>query len=604
MKASSRAALSRLAPLLIVAVGVALFLPGLDVGFIFDDYYHLAVLEELDPSGSADAIRLWTWAENGESPVFSSAAQGSVWPWWAAPDLRIHFFRPLPALVHGLDHRLYGREVSGWHVTSLLLWAALLLAVVQLYRQLDRRAQAGPGVVLLAGLLFALDEAHTWNVVWLATRHSLIAVLFAVASITAYLRFRDAGSRPARAASLGLLALGLLSSEVAVGVVLWVLAYELVLARERPAARLRAAAPMVLLTLVYVVAYTLTGHGSHGTGWYVDPFDSPVRFAREVFGSRFWDLLQGLLTPSPAESGPIFDLEIWVLAGRIGTAVVFLAFVPLLVRDRVFRFVATGSLLSILPTAAAMPINYLLLLPSVGTAWLVAAYLGDVWQRWRRWRRRRREERAVEGASPGGWKLAALSAIAVLLLLSHAVVAPLFAQLVIGVLRSTHEWPEAVVREADFPDTATAGGSQVLVVTTPSPLLGAYYPVAFRVLEPPPWPEAIWTISSPAGAHRLTREGDSSFTLEIPEPGVFGSIWDRVVHPGTRLRVGSVFRRGELEVEVTRVVDTTVREIRVRIRRPLDAPGVWLLYWDGERLSRFPAPAVGESRILEPRDHG
>lgn len=602
MARSWRTAFLKLTPVLVVLVGLAMFLPARDVGFFFDDYFHLALVEELDPASAAGALGLWSWARDGKSQIFAGPEQGSVWPWWSAPDLHMHFFRPLPALVHGLDHRLHGRNVVGWHATNLVLWSALLLVTLALYRELDRRAQAGPGVVLLAGLLFALDDAHTWNVVWLATRHSLVAVLFSVAAITAYLGFRRTGSRGARAAALGLLVLALFSAEVAVGVALWVAAYELLLAREHPAERLGAATPMLLVTLVYVVLYTLTGHGTHGTGWYVDPFDTPAVFLRELFGSRLWDLLQGLLTPIAAELGPIFGMTTWVLVGRVAMVVVVLAFLPLVVRDRTFRFVAAASLLSILPTSVATPINYLLLLPSVGAAWLFAAFFGDVVGSWRRWWRRRRDREVEAGAVPRLWRLVPVTAVALLLLASHLLLAPSYAQAMIEILRSMQADHTAMIQDAEFPDPSVAAGAQVLVVSTPTSLLAAYYGVALRVLQPPPWPGAIWTISSASGEHRLRRDGERSFVLEIPEPGVLGSRWDRVVQHGTEVAVGSVFRSGELEVEVTRLAAAAVREVRVRIHRPLDAPSVWLLWWDGEQLSRFRAPAVGERVTLTPAD--
>jgi len=57
-------------------------------------------------------------------------------PWWAAPDLRIHFLRPLTGLAFAADDRLFGDDPLGYHVVSLAWYAALLLAAAALFRRL------------------------------------------------------------------------------------------------------------------------------------------------------------------------------------------------------------------------------------------------------------------------------------------------------------------------------------------------------------------------------------------------------------------------------------------------------------------------------------
>jgi len=61
---------------LVLPVGVLLFVPFLRVGPIFDDFYHLAILEKLDPESEIGPLSLWAWHKEGRRPVFGSPVQG------------------------------------------------------------------------------------------------------------------------------------------------------------------------------------------------------------------------------------------------------------------------------------------------------------------------------------------------------------------------------------------------------------------------------------------------------------------------------------------------------------------------------------------------
>lgn len=569
----------------VLAAGALLVLLGLRVGFILDDYFHLAILGALDPQATQSPLALWSWAREGERPLLGDAVQGGWLPWWSSPDLRIHFFRPLPSLLHNLDYRLWGLDAWGWRLTTLAVWLTLLWAVVRLYRELAGRSGASPGVVLLAGLLFALDESHAWNTIWLAARHSLVAALFVVVAIGSYLLFRRSGSRRHLVATLIFTALGLLSSEVAVGVVAWVIAYELTLAREGWTARLRAAAPVLSLAALYTVLYIAFEFGSRANGWYVDPVSSPAAFLTRVLPERLPVLIQGLLTPVPPEMGPVFGEWPWAWTAMVLAALVLLAFVPRLRRDPVFRFVALATLLSLFPTALATPINYLLLLPSVGAAWLFASFVGACWDSWKDWRRTR------EGGRPVFATLAA-----VFLLLTHAVFAPITFALSAGMLGRTHQRPADHIAGAEAPP----GTSRVVVVTAPNRLMAGYLTIAWGQLRTPPRPEGVWVVSPATGPHPFHRTSERSFRLEIPSPGILDSLWDQVIADGAGVAAGSRIRRGAMEVEVLRMEGAGIREIEVTLDRPLDAPDVSLLAWDGKRLVRMRVPGVGGRTVLAP----
>jgi hypothetical protein len=114
-------------------------------------------------------------------------------PWWTTPDLRIAFFRPLAALTHWLDYRLWPDSAPLMHAHSLL-WAALCVAAgTLLYRRLV--APDSPMVAGVAAYLFAIDSARGGAMSSLAIRNALIALFFGVLTVLAHVRWRQWGWR-------------------------------------------------------------------------------------------------------------------------------------------------------------------------------------------------------------------------------------------------------------------------------------------------------------------------------------------------------------------------------------------------------------------------
>ncbi|HSG39177.1 MAG TPA: hypothetical protein VLE27_06030, partial [Thermoanaerobaculia bacterium] len=384
--------------------------------------------------------------------------------------------------------------------------------------------------------------------------------------------------------------LGLLSSEITVGVLAWVIAYEMTLAREDWKTRLRVASPFFLLVGAYVLLYFMAGFGSRANVWYIDPIGEPAAFFRAL-PERLPALLQGLITPIAPEIGPLFGLWIIALPAQIVALLVSLAFLPQLRRDPIFRFVGLATLLSLLPITLARPINYLLLLPSVGAAWLFASFLAAWWQAWKE--RRERRDR---------WPLLAAPA-AFFLLIAHGLVAPFMFALDVQVLHRTHQRPANLVETAKVP----AGMSRVVLVTSSNRLFAGFMGLAWPMLAPSPGPDAVWMVSPALGPHRFVRTGERSFRLEIPAPGILGSVWDKMVSDGSGVAQGSRFSQGAMQVEVLRMERGSIREIEVTIDRPLDAPDVCLLAWNGERLVPIQVPGIGgaaELSELEQRVEG
>jgi len=174
-------------------VAVLISLPALRAGWILDDWFHRATLLADSRMGLHGLGR----SLNGMFTLFSpgphnqALKEQGVLPWWACDHLRLEIWRPLSALTHWLDYRLFPDSALLMHVHNLLWFGLAVTAVAVLYRQI-----AGPlWVAGLAGLMYTLDEAHYFPALWIANRNELIAVTFGALTLIWHHRWRSEGSR-------------------------------------------------------------------------------------------------------------------------------------------------------------------------------------------------------------------------------------------------------------------------------------------------------------------------------------------------------------------------------------------------------------------------
>ena len=197
----------RLGLLGVAAAAVALYLPTLFYGLVWDDNLLLRVMEDrLRAGGPASLLfsdfRLYPWESTG-------------------------YYRPVVMLSLWLDRLLSGVLPFSFHLTNVLLHGLVSALVAAAGRRLTGSATAA----LLGGLLFAVHPAHVESVAFVSGRTDLWAAAFGMASLLCWLRSREgAPSRllpwPAWGGAAFLLAC--LSKEVAVLLPAVVLAWDAV----------------------------------------------------------------------------------------------------------------------------------------------------------------------------------------------------------------------------------------------------------------------------------------------------------------------------------------------------------------------------------------
>ncbi len=168
-----------------------------------------------------------------------------------------------------LDFALFGDRLWGFHLTNLLLHAALCGAAVLALARWTGDAR----LALAAGLLFALHPLHVESVAWLSERKGLLAGLFGLLAAVSFHGFRRAPGAGRLLLTAALVALATLSKAVGVATVGMLAALLLLFpdaaARSRRAAWLAlggiALAALAALAPVYLVGARLVVETAHPT---------------------------------------------------------------------------------------------------------------------------------------------------------------------------------------------------------------------------------------------------------------------------------------------------------------------------------------------------
>ena len=250
-----------------------LFAPSFFLGLFIDDHFHRFVATEqlyqfgIQPTPVLDFFGFLP----EDTEIRSLMNDWGTLPWWSHDDLRANFFRPVSALTHMLDYRLWPEQIWLHHIHSAFWGVLACFAVRRLYRQ------AGMALwpLALAVFFFAVDEAHTLPIAWLANRNILIALCFGTVAIGQYIQWRQ-GNGPVVWCLLNLL-MSLLAAEGGISAFGYMLAWSLVYEKgwRKPAVALL---PIVSLIAIWRTIYSTLGYGEWGTGIYADPISDPVGF--------------------------------------------------------------------------------------------------------------------------------------------------------------------------------------------------------------------------------------------------------------------------------------------------------------------------------------
>jgi len=210
-------------------------------GFLYDDF-HLIV----------------------ENPAVSSHAWTTIWTSSeaASRDAEGHNVRPVTLTSYAVDHVLGGGSPFTYHLTQLVLHALVVCLVYLVGMALTAQSVPSIGVALLVGL----HPIQTEAVHYLSARSSVLSALGMLAAFWMYLRARHTQPRRWVRSALALAAFAgaVLSKETAIVGVVWLAAYELVIAKAPATEAASRIAPYAAVgAAVWVWRWLIGDGGGH-----------------------------------------------------------------------------------------------------------------------------------------------------------------------------------------------------------------------------------------------------------------------------------------------------------------------------------------------------
>jgi hypothetical protein len=357
---------------LLVLVSFGFYAHTFDAGFVYDDYVH---------NGMIKAIK----SNNFEMNIFRFATtpqevdlytQMTALPWWTNPLFRINYFRPLPTLIQYLEFTIWQDNAVFYHVTSVMWYVLLVVLIYFLYNAFcNNNAMA-----FLGALIFTLKPSNYMAVRWVASRNEIICATFLAISFICYL-LASKNKRPLHyILFFTCYFLALLSKEGAFLLPIFIFAYDWSRyngLKDVITYRWKIYLSLLLINAVYFIFYTASGYGSY---WYAGRFfiDHPRDFLQSI-GFFLTSLFYG-----GTILGPDLLSRFWFL---FITMIILLFYILFRIWEQRRKYPEITLFLvwtlSLLPFIVVPPIHdRVLLIPSIGYAYLAALVISRKFKRW------------------------------------------------------------------------------------------------------------------------------------------------------------------------------------------------------------------------------
>jgi hypothetical protein len=583
------AARYRLFATALILVSMALFAPAMRVGLASDDYIQKLRMVP----GSTLAGFEWSPFDSftfatGDVETNRAVMQEGTFSWWADPELKLSFWRPLSSLSHYVDFTLFPARADLMAAHSIVWFGALLVVLAALFRRLHT-----PGLALFALAVFALDDVHGSTIGFISNRNAAIAATLGMFAVLMHDRWRRDGFKPG--AVLGPLAFGLsmLAGEASIATLGYLGAHALAFERGNVVERLKPLLGYLGVFAAWMFAYKAGGYGAHGSGVYLDPV-SDIALFLPALAERLPVLLLG-------QYGLPFS-DFWVLYPQaLAQAVVAFATVallggawllwPLLRTRPELRFWALGSLAAAVPVCATFPADRLLMFVGIGAAPQIVALIVAPMAL-------RRPAATAQASVPraGLVRRATLWSAAVALVIVHCVLGPLMLPLRAASMQTVNNG--LALFDGVVPEDAGVASKTVVLVSAPTDGLVGYLPLV-REAQGRPRPARQRLLSTSSQATEVVRTDANTLRI-TPENGLFELEGERMLR-GADLpfTVGEAVDLGDMRVTVLSLTDDgRPASIEARFSQPLESPDFVWLSWDGAGFAPFELPAVGAAATV------
>jgi hypothetical protein len=549
-----------------------LALPTMNSRLLQDDVVHRVMLLDPAPTLHWSPFELYDFIGAPSRPARVMRDAGFL-PWFASDSLRIRFFRPLSSLMIAADVQVFGTRLWAARSHSLVWFLAILVLTGTVHRRF-----LSPTVAGLATVVYSISFAHMMPVGWIAARHELISCAFSLGSFLLHVRGRERGSRAARVLSLVVFAAGLLASEMALGTLALIAAWEL-FAPHDSRRRVVVFWPWAALTVLYLAYYVGMGYGVRASGGYVSLTDGFG--ATGVVIRHFLILVADMVAAVPSDPFGTASAGVqWLGAGvgvALGAAAVTLFFVCRRHIDR--RDVIAVRWLTLAAAAAAVPGSFALLggrvltLALVPASGIIAALIGGG------------VEAVRSGDLDGKRRFFAIPVVAALAF-GQLVGAP-----ILRVLGGVKVRALAAEQHALAAATPPCPGVMVIVAAA-DPTVATYVPVSMALLSRRP--ERLRVLSMAPADHRIENVTATGFDLVVLDRGD-KTVWE-ALYGMSGLRPRTHVTMPSLDALVLEGHGGLPGRVRFDFHEPLRSGRLCFYAWGDGRLEALAPPRPGEVR--------
>jgi hypothetical protein len=551
--------------------------------FYGDDYIQIGTLAGVFERFGTPPLDLYGFIDGSPERLERQMEAGPV-PWFVHPSMKVRFFRPVSSALLALDQALFGRNVQGYRIQAILWYLLLVLTFGAWVRRIIPSGRAGSvsAGAVLAMIIFAVSDSHWVNVAWTAGRWVLTATTLALLGCLAHVLWRTEGWKPGRYLSIAAFALSLLAGEVALAVMAFLAAFEIIRPAGEFPERWRTLAPPAVLAAAYLVLYGLFGFGAAKQSIYISPLSAPVEYLGQLPG-RMLAMFGEIFLWVPASLWIVDTLRLRsVLYGAGGLLFAGLLIVPAYRGGSPAERVALGRLSlgtvgSMLPLAAADPGGRNLVVPFIGAS----ALLGMALHHW--WRVLRRRGGTVR------WLASAVLLGAGIIHLGFAPVSWLTAP---AAFRERSHAQAVMFSEMDVVDEEVPDQRTVFLTMHFAACWNGYF---YRRFEGLPMPARWWSISVADCEHHYQRTGTDRLELRTAGGEMMATTLEAAVRtPADPIREGETVDLDGLQIRVLETGDYGPTRVELTFDRSLDDPSLnFMAVLDGE-LRRVEIPAVGE----------
>lgn len=559
----------------LLLLGLVLTLPALFHGFEVDDR-----LQRTGATGKGTLYflgrtptDLYTFVDGNPDNTQQLIDLG-IATWWTDINAKISFFRPITSLLLWTDHHLL-KVPFLLHLHSALWYLGCIAAAFALYR----RFIAEKWIAGLASFMFAVDHTHGLPAAWIAQRNTLTTGLFGLLTLYFHDRARRDQGRTREAFFAAIcLGLALFSAEAALCILPYLIVHAWTFDRHR---FLRALLPFAPPFLLWFVAYKVGGFGSHGSGLYVDPADSPLAYLDNVL--HHWPILAATEFGLPGGDFYAFlppSAKAVLIAIALSVVVLFVfAMRPLLRENPTTRFLLLSGLLALIPPCATIPAGRLTFLASFGLLGVLAQFVAG-WLERADWFPKRGISRILSFP------------IVFWTGFGHILLSPFF------FVFSLHQMTifESVLNRltAGLPNDEQITQQRAVIVNAPEPVFAAYIMV-IRQDSGGASPAKMLSMTNGARACEMKRTGPSTVVLSS-SIGLVQPMTDLLTRANEPFTPGYKVELSDVNIEVTKLnAEGWPLEAQFTFHHPLEHEGYRFMQWKNQTLAPLDLPQIGET---------